>query len=53
MIVIDMESSESPPQGEQEGSAYNGHFGCTCCHRLFASNQLGALPRGTVEKLLA
>ena len=29
-IVLDMDSSESPTYGEQEGSAYNGHFGCTC-----------------------
>ncbi len=27
-IVLDMDSSESPTYGEQEGSAYNGHFGC-------------------------
>src|SRR5271156_6730779 len=26
-IVLDMDSSESPTYGEQEGSAYNGHFG--------------------------
>jgi hypothetical protein len=25
-----MDSSESPTYGEQEGSAYNGHFGGTC-----------------------
>jgi hypothetical protein len=30
MIVLDMDSSESPTYGAQEGSAYNGHFGCTC-----------------------
>ncbi len=30
MIVLDMDSSESPTHGDQEGSAYNGHFGCTC-----------------------
>jgi Transposase DDE domain group 1 len=29
IIVLDMDSSESPTYGEQEGSAYNGHFGCT------------------------
>jgi hypothetical protein len=28
-IVLDMDSSESPTYGGQEGSAYNGHFGCT------------------------
>ena len=26
IIVLDMDSSESPTYGEQEGSAYNGHF---------------------------
>jgi hypothetical protein len=35
VIVLDMDSSESPTYGEQEGSAYNGHFGCTCYHPLF------------------
>jgi hypothetical protein len=30
IIVLDMDSSESPTHREQEGSAYNGHFGCTC-----------------------
>ena len=29
--------------GEQEGSAYNGHFGCTCYRPLFVFNQLGDL----------
>src|SRR5262245_36540383 len=28
-IVLDMDSSESPTYGEEEGSVYNGHFGCT------------------------
>jgi hypothetical protein len=41
MIVLDMDSSESPTYGEQEGSAYNGHFGCTCYHPLFVFNQFG------------
>jgi hypothetical protein len=30
------------PYGEQEGSAYNGHFGCTCYHPLFLFNQFEA-----------
>ena len=34
-IILDMDSSESPVHGEQEGSAYNGHFGCICFHPLF------------------
>jgi hypothetical protein len=32
-VILDMHSSESPTYGEQEGSAYNGHFACTCYHR--------------------
>ena len=27
-IILDMDSSVSPTHGNQEGSAYNGHFGC-------------------------
>src|SRR4249919_3174657 len=45
VIVLDMDSSERPTYGEQEGSAYNGHFGCTCYHPLFVFNQLGGLER--------
>jgi hypothetical protein len=40
-----MDSSESPTHGDQEGSAYNGHFGCTCYHPLFVFNQFGDLER--------
>jgi len=40
-IILDMDSSESPVHGEQERSAYNGHFGCTCFHPLFCFNQFG------------
>ena len=29
-IVLDMDSSESPVHGAQEGSAYNGHFASGC-----------------------
>jgi len=45
IIVLDMDSSESPTYGEQEGSAYNGHFGCTCYHPLFVFNPLGDVER--------
>ena len=38
-----MVSSVSPTYGDQEGSAYNGHFGCTCYHPLFIFNQFGDL----------
>ena len=40
-IILDIDSSESPVHGEQEASAYNGHFGCTCYHPLFCFNQFG------------
>jgi hypothetical protein len=44
-IVLDMDSSVSETHGAQEGSAYNGHYGCTCYHRLFVFNQFGDLER--------
>src|SRR5919199_1609202 len=44
-IVLDMDSSVSPIFGEQQGSAYNGHFACTCYHPLFVFNQSGDLER--------
>jgi len=40
-IILDMDSSVSQVHGDQQGSAYNGHFGCTCFHPLFCFNQLG------------
>jgi len=45
MIILDMDSSVSPTHGDQDGSAYNGHFGCTCYHPLFLFNQFGDLER--------
>lgn len=45
IIVLDMDSSESPTYGEQEGSAYNGHFARTCYHPLFVFNQFGDVER--------
>src|SRR6266853_284517 len=45
VVVLDVDSSESPTYGEQEGSAYNGHFGCMCYHPLFVFNQLGDVER--------
>src|SRR5215204_1889491 len=44
-VILDMDSSESPTFGQQEGSAWNGHFGCTCYHPLFVFNQFGDLER--------
>jgi len=45
VLVLDMDSSVSETHGAQEGSAYNGHFGCTCYHPLFLFNQFGDLER--------
>jgi len=39
--VLDMDSSESPVHGQQEGSAYNGHFETVCYHPLFLFNDHG------------
>jgi len=44
-IILDMDSSVSPTHGDQEGSAYNGHFGCTCYYPLFLFNQFGDVER--------
>ena len=44
-IVLDMDSSVSETHGAQEGTAYNGHFACMCCHPLFVFNQFGDLER--------
>ena len=44
-ITLDMDSSESPVHGDQEGSAWNGHFQSKCLHPLFVFNQFGDLER--------
>jgi hypothetical protein len=48
-IILDMDSSVSEIYGEQEGSAYNGHFACTCYHPLFCFNQFGDLERALLR----
>ena len=40
-VVLDMDSSESPVHGAQEGSAYNGHFESVCYHPLFLFTEHG------------
>ena len=45
VITLDMDSSESPVHGDQEGSAWNGHFQSKCLHPLFVFNQFGNLER--------
>lgn len=61
-IILDMDSSESPTHGEQEGLAWNGHFGCSCYYPLFVFNQRGlyaafqlaevAVPRALFAEIL-
>ncbi len=43
--ILDMDSSVSETYGDQQGTAYNGHFECMCYHPLFLFNQLGDLER--------
>jgi len=44
-ITLDMDSSESPVHGDQEGALWNGHFQSKCLHPLFVFNQYGDLER--------
>jgi len=48
-IILDMVSSVSPTYGNQEGSAYNGYFKCTCYHPLFCFNQYGDMERALLR----
>jgi Transposase DDE domain group 1 len=49
-LILDMDSSVSPTYGRQQGSAYNGHFECTCYHPLFLFNQFGDLERAMLRR---
>ncbi len=40
-VVLDMDSTEIPVYGQQEQSAYNGHFESTCYHPLLLFNADG------------
>jgi len=48
-IILDMDSSESPVHGEQEGAAYNGHFESVCYHPLFLFNEFGDCERAMLR----
>ena len=48
-VILDMDSSESPVHGHQEGAAYNGHFECVCYHPLFLFNQFGDCEGATLR----
>tara|TARA_B100000949_G_scaffold109690_1_gene97160 strand:+ start:126 stop:1478 length:1353 start_codon:yes stop_codon:yes gene_type:complete len=49
-LILDMDSSVSETYGQQEGTSYNGHFGCTCYHPLFLFNQFGDLERAMLRR---
>jgi hypothetical protein len=49
-LILDLDSSVSPTHGDQEGSAYNGYFECTCYHPLFLFNQHGDLERAMLRR---
>ena len=34
-LILDVDSSKSGVYGDQEGSKYNGQFGCVCYHPSF------------------
>ena len=40
-VVLDIDSTEIPVYGQQENSAYNGHFESTCYHPLLLFNSAG------------
>ncbi|MCX6635473.1 MAG: transposase, partial [Acidobacteria bacterium] len=40
-VTLDMDSTEIPVYGQQENSAYNGHFESTCYHPLLLFNREG------------
>ncbi len=48
-VILDMDSSESPVYGQQEGAVYNGHFECVCYHPLFLFNQFGDCEGATLR----
>jgi Transposase DDE domain group 1 len=49
-LILDMDSSVSETYGEQEGTAFNGHFGCTCYHPLFCFNQFGDVEQSLLRE---
>jgi hypothetical protein len=49
-LILDMDSSVSETHGQQEGSAFNGHFGCTCYHPLFCFNQFGDVEQARLRE---
>lgn len=48
--MLDMDSSVNPIYGNQEGSACNEHFECTCYHPLLCFNPYGDVERAPLRK---
>jgi len=40
-LIVDLDSTEDPAHGKQEGVAYNGHFAKNCFHPLFGFTSEG------------
>jgi hypothetical protein len=49
-LILDLDSSVSETYGQQQGTAYNGHFECVCYHPLFLFNQFGDLERAMLRR---
>ena len=49
LLLLDVDSSESPIHGDGEGCAYNGRFGYTCYDRLFKLNQFSELEQFALQ----
>ena len=49
-LILDLDNSVSETNVMQEGTAYNGHFECTCYHPLFLFNQFGDLERAMLQR---
>jgi hypothetical protein len=49
VVTLDMNSSESPVHGDQEGSAWNSRFRSKRLHPLFVFNQFGDLERCALQ----
>ena len=51
-VILDMDNSESPVHGQQEGVAYNGHFESVCYHPLFLFNHFGDCEGAMLDSLV-
>jgi hypothetical protein len=50
LITVDRDSSVSPIHGDQEGTTWNGHFGCKCYHSHFVFNPCSDFERCVLRK---